>query len=269
MDSLHLTDQRQHQTPADRVLVPDKDGEARKSDFHYRSLIGQLNYLTASTRPDILYAVHQCARFCNDPKHSHEVGAKRIVRCLKGTVNEGIILKPDTKKGFECFVDADFAGSWSPDQALDPAACLSRTGYIIFFAGCPLIWSSKMQSTVALSTAEAECTALSTSMRDVMYLLNLVDEFKEHGVNLPNAAKPHITCRVFEDNVGAMELANTPKLRPRTKHLAVQLHHFRQYLIDKRVTVERVATQHQLADIFTKPLPRDTFQYLRGRILGW
>ena len=77
------------------------------------------------------------------------------------------------------------------------------------------------------------------------------------------------TCRVFEDNVGALELTNTPKLRPRTKHLAVQLHHFRQYILDKTITVEKVDTKFQRADIMTKALPRDAFEFLRKTISGW
>ena len=269
VDSLQLKDSRMHDTPAEATLNKDQNGPGRKLNFHYRSLIGQLNYLTSSTRPDMLFAAHQCARFCNEPKLSHEIAAKRIVRHLKKTINEGIILKPDTSKGFECYVDADFAGSWNQDQALDPNACLSRTGYAIFCAGCPIIWSSKMQATIALSTTEAECTALSASLRDVIYLLNLVKEFQNQGISLPTSLQPKVTCRAFEDNVGALELANNPKLRPRTKHLAVQLHHFRQCISNKMIIVEKVATKHQLADIFTKPLPRDAFQYLRSRILGW
>ena len=140
---------------------------------------------------------------------------------------EGIILKPDKTQGLTCYVDADYAGEWTVDRALDPRACLSRTGYVIFYANCPIIWSSKLQTTIALSTTEAEYVALSTSMRDVIYFMNLIDEMKKFGINLPQVPKPNTTCRVFEDNVGALELANTPKLlRPRTKHLAVQLHHF-------------------------------------------
>ena len=81
--------------------------------------------------------------------------------------------------------------------------------------------------TIALSTTEAEYVALSKAMRDVIYFMNLIDEMKNFGITLPGVPKPITTCRVFEDNVGALELANTPKLRPRTKHLAVQLHHFR------------------------------------------
>ena len=106
-------------------------------------------------------------------------------------------------------------------------------------------------------------------MRDIIYLMNLVKELNQQGIELPHADVPNVTCRVFEDNVGALELANNPKLRPRTKHLSVQLHHFRQFILDKSITVERVSTKHQLADIFTKPLPRDAFQYLRSRIIGW
>ena len=64
-------------------------------------------------------------------------------------------------------------------------------------------------------------------------------------------------------------MANSHKLRPRTKHLAVQLHHFRQYILNATITVEKVATKFQRADIFTKALPRQTFQYLRCTILGW
>ena len=269
IDSLHLTDQRVHDTPADKILYRDHDGPARKTDFHYRSMIGQLNYLTASTRPDILVATHQCARFSNDPRQSHEVAVKRIVRYLKRTKDEGILLRPDRSKGFECYVDADYCGGYMHADALDPTSCLSRSGYVITYANCPIIWASKMQTTIALSTTEAEYVALSTALRDVIYLINLTKEFNSHGIPVSNDSVPNVTCRVFEDNVGALELANNHKLRPRTKHLAVQLHHFRSYILNKEITVQYVATKHQVADIFTKPLPREAFQYLRGLLLGW
>ena len=74
-----------------------------------------------------------------------------------------------------------------------------------------------MQTTIALSTTEAEYVALSTAMRDVIYFMNLIDEMKNFGISLPGVPTPTTTCRVFEDNVGSLELANTPKLRPRTK----------------------------------------------------
>ena len=106
-------------------------------------------------------------------------------------------------------------------------------------------------------------------MRDVIYFMNLIQEIQEMGITLPHKTVPKMTCRVFEDNVGALELANNHKLRPRTKHLAVQLHHFRQHVLSKQVIVEKIDTTHQRADIFTKALPRDAFRYLRSTIVGW
>ena len=105
-------------TPAvnKEILHTDEDGPERKQPWNYRSAIGMLNYLAASTRPDCLFAVHQCARFSANPKLSHERAVKRIVRYLKGTRDEGLIIKPDATAGVQCFVDADFSKSqWLPN----------------------------------------------------------------------------------------------------------------------------------------------------------
>jgi hypothetical protein len=95
IETIPLKDQRLHDTPADRILY--KGGEPRKTDFHYRSAVGQLNYLTASTRPELMVAVHQCARFSADPRLQHEQAIKRIVRYLKRAPDKGLILRPDIK----------------------------------------------------------------------------------------------------------------------------------------------------------------------------
>ena len=64
------------------TLTKDKDGIARKENWNYRSVIGMLNYLVNTSQPELAYAVHQCARFSNDPKHCHEQAVKRILRYL-------------------------------------------------------------------------------------------------------------------------------------------------------------------------------------------
>jgi len=79
-----------------------------------------LNYLAATTRPDIQFAVHQCARFCEKPRMSHEKAIKRIVLYLKKTKDQGLILHIDKSKGIECFVDADFAGSFKKENPTNP-----------------------------------------------------------------------------------------------------------------------------------------------------
>jgi hypothetical protein len=171
-------------------------------------------------------------------------------------------------------VDADFAGGFQKENTKNPRDCLSRTGYVIKYAGCPIVWSSKLQSTIALSTTEAEYMALSIAAREVIYLINLTNELMSHGVDLV-ASKPRFCITIYEDNAGAIELARLPKLRPRTKHLAIQYHHFRSWTTkgpndeEPRIQVQHITTDNQQADIFTKPLPRPQFQALRKLICGW
>ena len=272
--STGLKDMRMHDTPADVTLTRDKDGEPRKNDFHYRSIIGQLNYLAATTRPEIQFAVHQCARFSQDPKMSHEKAVKRIVRYLKRTQDQGLILTVDQSKGIECYVDPDFAGGYDKKDPDNPRDYLSRTGYVVKYAGCPIVWTSKLQSLIAMSTTEAEYLALSAAMREVIFIKQLMEELATHGVKF-NDIKPEIKVNVYEDNVGAIELAKLPKLRPRTKHIGIQYHHFRSWTSrgindeEPRVKVQHISTEIQQADIFTKPLARVQFQALRKLLCGW
>ena len=258
---------KHHSTPAISVLQRDSKGLSRRTDYNYRSAVGCLSYLQSMSRPDITYAVQQCARFSHDPKRSHEDAIKRICRYLHGTKDMGMILRPDRSKGLECYVDTDWAGNWHENFFDDPSHANSRTGYIITYAGCPIVWASKMQSLIALSTTEAEYIALSTALREVIAILHLLNEFKENKIPVI-ATTPKITCRTFEDNKSCLEIATNHKSRPRTKHLSVRLHHFRSYVEDKTITIEHVDTQNQLADIFTKPLAQGPFTYLRDKIMG-
>jgi len=82
-------------------------------------------------------------------------------------------------------------------------------------------------------------------------------------------ATPTIKCRVFEDNSGALEMATNHKFRPRTKHLNVKLHHFRDYVARKEISIEKIDTLSQLADFLTKPVNEDILIPLRKKVLGW
>ena len=98
--------------------------------------------------------------------------------------------------------------------------------------------------------------------------MQLLDELISFGIKIP-VSTPTVRCKVFEDNVGAIELAKAPKLRPRTKHIAIQYHHFCTHVAKRLITIQHVTTTEQVADIATKPLARDQFKYLRHRLLGW
>jgi hypothetical protein len=76
----------EHLTPADKIIHAFDDNiEPRQHSWSYRQVIGILNYIAARSRPDITFAVHQCARFSNNPNRQHELAVRRIVRYLKGT----------------------------------------------------------------------------------------------------------------------------------------------------------------------------------------
>ena len=179
----------------------------------------------------------------------------------------GIIMKPDESKGIECFVDASFAGDWIKERSDDPLTVLSRTGYVIFYMGCPVIWISKMQTEITLSTTESEYVALSQALRDVIPFMNVAKEL--NSIFESDVPKPTILCKLFEDNNRALTLAKEPRYRPRTKHIALKYHHFMSYVKDGLIEIFPINTKDQIAGQFTKALDEQTFVYLRGKLMGW
>lgn len=166
-------------------------------------------------------------------------------------------------------LDGDFAGLWGHELPTDVHAAKSRTGYVILLNNCPILWTSKLQQLIATSTMHAEYVALSTACRDVIPLRELVLELS-NVYNLPTD-KPTIKSTVYEDNEGALRLANTelPRTTPRSKHYGIIYHWFREHVSNGTIEVVPIKTENQLADIFTKGLPWRSFEKLRKHLMGW
>ena len=229
-------------------------------NFNNQSMIGKLNYLAQTTRPDIMYATHQLTKYSLNPCKPHVEAALYLVRYLKKSCNIRICFRPDPDKGFECFCDADFSGLWNKQFARhNPSTAKSRSGWVVFYAGCPIIWASKLQTQVALSTTEAEYITMLQSLCDILPIMFLIQEMKEKGFQVI-CMQPYVYCKVFEDNSGALELARLPKLRPRTKHINVCYHHFREHVQNGLINIFPVGTKDQTADVLTKALPQNDFQ---------
>jgi hypothetical protein len=257
-------------TPCNAVPIgSDLEGADPTGRIDYASVVGMLMYLSSNTRPDIQMAVHQCARFTHFPKKLHEEAIMRICRYLKGNKTRGLLFKPESEMRLDCYVDADFAGLYNAEDHQDPVCVRSRTGYCITLGSCPVLWVSKLQTEIALSTVEAEYIALSQSMRDLLPMRRLLQEIGDKlQLGFSKPAILHST--VFEDNSGALSLATSPKINPRTKHIAVKYHHFRESVgEDKGVSIVKIDTKEQKADIFTKGLPRETHEYIRKLLMGW
>ncbi len=139
---------------------------------------------------------------------------------------------------------------------------------MILFAGYPILWSSKIQTEIALSVTEAEYIALSSAAREILPLISLAKEAARMKT-INSIEAPKIKCKIFEDNMGAVEMANVPKMRPRTKHLNIKYHFFRQFVQQGIFIVEYVAGELQIADLLTKALEVIAFQRHRKKIMGW
>jgi hypothetical protein len=269
MGASNMEDCKPSRTPATQLpLSRDEEGEPFDDSFNYASVVGMLQYLQGNTRPDITYAVSQVARFSYNPKASHGRAVKHIIKYLQGTRSRGLIYKPKGELSIDCYCDADFAGMYGHETPHDPISVKSRTGYIITLAGCPLIWKSKLQTQIALSTTESEYLSLSESMRELLPLRELMIELST-AMKLDKKIKVVTKSTVFEDNNGCLVLAQSPRMTPRNRHIAVPMHHFRSRVHDGSVSIEKIDTKVQLGDLFTKGVDIETFERLRKLIMGW
>ena len=268
--ALGLDESKHKDTPTDvKPLGKDEKGEPRLEEWSYPSVIGMMLYLQNNSRPDITFAVNQCARFSRDPKKSHEAALKRIGRYLKGTRTQGMIIKPKMQLNLDCYADADFAGLWTHENPHDTISVKSRTGYIMTLGDVPVIWASKLQTEIAMSTMEAEYIAVSTAMKELIPLREVFADILE--IFQIERDPVSAISTVWEDNQACLTLANTPlpRMTPRSKHIAIKYHWFRSHLSSTTIVVKKIDTMEQRADIFTKGLGSTAFRRIRSLVLGW
>ena len=259
-------------TPAECTLGKDEDGEPPNCSFNYPSVVGMIGYLKGHTRADIEFAHSQCARFSFAPKRSHELALIRIGQYLKGTRTKGLIFKPTdvNELKMDCYVDSDFMGLYGKESRTDPMNVKSRTGFVICLNECPIIWSSRLQESIALSTMMAEYYALSSAMREVLPLRRLVQRVAR-AVGISDHIVTSFKTTVWEDNAGCLTLANLDpgQNTPRSKFYDVKVHWFRSHLKPNSIFVKKIDTAVQLADINTKPLSKEQFENIRKLVMGW
>jgi Reverse transcriptase (RNA-dependent DNA polymerase) len=187
-----------------RILQKHEGSDQHNEQWNYSGVIGKLNYLEKSTRPDIAYAVHQCARFAAEPKVEHTSAVRLIGRYLLATMDKGIVCTPNDQS-FRLYSDADFSGNWSSECAeFDVSTARSCSGYVVKYAGCPIVWASRLQTEIALSSMESEYVALSQGLREVLPLMELTKEMGNAGFGF-SQEMPKVFCKGVEDNSGALE----------------------------------------------------------------
>jgi hypothetical protein len=232
-------------TPIVKEEVSTTDSETEVTKFPYRAAVGALMYLMTGTRPDISYAVGVVSRTLENPTRNDVSKVKRILRYLKGTSDTGIVYQPNAKPGvLECYSDADHGGDTETGRSTSGVACI--------YAGGAISWLSQRQTTVAISTTEAEIVAASEAAREAVWLKRLLSEITYlKGIPV-----------LYIDNEAAIKLAQNPEYHRRTKHIRLRHFFIREKVAENEVAVQRVPTEEQVADIFTKPLHKPKLQIL-------
>ena len=235
-------------TPMSTSCYLDKDESGQSIDIkQYRGMIGSLLYLSAS-RPDIMFSVCMCARFQSNPKQSHLSAVKRIMRYLLGTINLGLWYPKNSTCNLIGYSDSDFAGSKTDRK--------STSGTCQFIGSALVSWHSKKQNSVALSTAEAEYISAGSCCAQILWMKQ---QLSDYGIILDRIP---IKC----DNTSAINLSKNPVQHSRTKHIEIRHHFLRDHVLKGDCVLEFVDTKNQLADIFTKPLPKEVFFSIRREL---
>ena len=198
--------------------------------------------------------------FCSKPGRSLQLRTKAVPCCCgkddcaipKGHHCKGNHLQTHGTYKVDCYVDADFAGLHGCDPQEMPTSACSRTGYIMFFGGCPLLWKSKLQTETALSTFHAEYMALAAAMHQLIVVQQFLQDLVACLSLKPKQPKIHAT--VHEDNASAPAFANNQRLSDQSKSLNTKYHFFWEWINSGMASVVKCSTHEQQADYMTKGL---------------
>jgi hypothetical protein len=214
----------------------------------YRQIIGSLMYLT-NTRPDICFAVNTLSQFLVEPRRVHLVAAKHVMRYLKGTMDYGLSYDGDHDFTLSGYTDADWAGSVA-DRKSTSGCCFSLGSAMIS-------WQSRKQSSIALSTAEAEYIAACSASCEAIWLRKLLT-----GLFDLEMRATVILC----DNQSCIKMTENPVFHDRSKHIEIRYHFIRDMVQRGALKLQYISTDEQVADVLTKPLSRVKFEHFRDKL---
>ncbi|KAG9086902.1 hypothetical protein FRC06_002821, partial [Ceratobasidium sp. 370] len=175
-----------------------------------------------------------------------------VIRYLKGTSARGITYRrTEAEFGELGYSDADW-GSNILDRK-------SISGNIFLLGGAAVSWSAKKQTTVALSTMEAEYMALSHACTQALWFRQFFEELY-YDADAPTL--------ILSDNLAALTLSVESQYHGRSKHIDIRHHFMRDIIHERKVSTLYVPSKENLADAFTKALPAPQFSYLIKPIMG-
>lgn len=224
------------------AFCPQSDDEINyMAKVPYASAVGSLMYAMVCSRPDLSHALSVVSRYMANPGKEHWNAVQWIFRYLRGT-SDACLQFGSSGEGLVGYVDSDYAGDLDKRRSL--------TGYVFTIGGCAVSWKASLQTTVALSTTEAEYMAISEACKEAIWLRNL------YGELCGNTSSTKIFC----DSQSAIYLTNDQMFHERTKHIDVRYHFIRGVITQGDIQVKKISTHDNPADMMTKPVPSTKFE---------
>ncbi|KAL8148384.1 hypothetical protein AgCh_005672 [Apium graveolens] len=223
-----------------------EEDEKVMSQVPYSSAVGNMIYAMVCTRPDIVHAVSVVSKYMANPGKLHWLDVKWILQYLKGTTGMGLVFDGTIPSGTSVvgFVDSDYIGDLDKRRSL--------TCYLFRFSSSAISWRLTLQSTVALSTREAEYMVASEAVKEAIWLRNLMTE-----LGIQQESKFVVFC----DNQSALHLIKNQAYHGRTKHIDVKYHFIREVVSERNILVKKVSTHDNPADMLTKPVSGNKFKH--------
>ena len=232
------------------VVRPKDDSERISAEMQseYMSGVGMLLYLVKYSRPDIANAVRELTKCMDGATPAAYKEMLRLIKFVLCTKTWGLKIMPKSPDGtmkwnLVSFSDSDWAGDKDNRRSIN--------GFIIFLCGVPIVWRSKQQKTVALSSSEAEFVAISEAVKEILFVLQLL-----RTMNIP----VEIPVKVRVDNMGAIFMSENASSGIRTRHVDTRYHFVREQVADKIVEIIFVRTDDNKADGFTKNVKSEVFE---------
>ncbi|XP_017974611.1 PREDICTED: uncharacterized mitochondrial protein AtMg00810-like [Theobroma cacao] len=225
-----------------------KDGEILSDPTSYRQLIGKLIYLTFS-RPDICYAVQVLSQFMDKPRKEHLVAAHRILKYLKASLGQGILMKSKSTLKISRYADSDWAGCSDTRRSV--------IGFCIFIGDSLVSWKSKKQSVVARSSVEAEYRSMVSTCCEMIWIKSILEDF---GI------KQNEAMDLYSDSQSVIHKSKNPVFHERTKHIEIDCHFIREKVLTRLIKPKHISSSTHITDILTKALQPNQFYKLLSKM---
>ena len=213
----------------------------------YREAVGSLMWAAVATRPDIAFAVSFLSQFMVNPGRPHWEAVKCVLKYLKGMKDRKLTFGEE-RSGIEGYTDTD----WGLQEHRH-----SISGYAFLIDGGAISWSSKKQSIIALSSTEAEYIAAAHIAKEALWIRSLLSEIAR-PLSLP--------ITIYSDNQSAIALTKEAQHHARTKHIDLRFHFICEAVDSAALAVQYCPTEHMVADLLTKALPRAKVNYFASRL---